>query len=70
MLHSKKIMKRILSIFAVVLIAQPLFAYKYVGNGGPGATDNSNNNGSVVHPQLRSAALLQLQLSETLSGTT
>ena len=49
-------MKRILSIFAVVLIAQPLFAYKYVGNGGPGATDNSNNNGSVVQPQLRSAA--------------
>ena len=56
MLHSNKIMKRILSIFAVVLIAQPLFAYKYVGNGGPGATDNSNNNGSVVQPQLRSAA--------------
>ena len=56
MLHSKKIMKRILSIFAVALIAQPLFAYKYVGNGGPGATDNSNNNGSVVQPQLRSAA--------------
>jgi len=56
MLHSKKIMKRILSIFAVVLIAQPLFAYKYVGNGGPGATDNSNNNGPVVLPQLRSAA--------------
>ncbi|MGY8928407.1 MAG: T9SS type A sorting domain-containing protein, partial [Flavobacteriales bacterium] len=49
-------MKRILSIFAVALIAQPLFAYKYVGNGGPGATDNSNNNGSVVQPQLRSAA--------------
>ena len=56
MLNSKKIMKRILSIFAVALIAQPLFAYKYVGNGGPGATDNSNNNGSVVQPQLRSAA--------------
>ncbi|MEZ7836905.1 MAG: T9SS C-terminal target domain-containing protein, partial [Flavobacteriales bacterium] len=49
-------MKRILSIFAIALIAQPLFAYKYVGNGGPGATDNSNNNGSVVQPQLRSAA--------------
>jgi len=56
MLHSKKIMRRILSIFAIVLIAQPLLAYKYVGNGGPGATDNSNNNGSVVQPQLRSAA--------------
>ena len=54
MLHSKKIMKRILSIFAVALIAQPLFAYKYVGNGTPGATDNTN--GANVQPQLRSAA--------------
>ncbi|MGY8916778.1 MAG: T9SS type A sorting domain-containing protein [Flavobacteriales bacterium] len=47
-------MKRILSIFAVVLIAQPLLAYKYVGNSGPGITDNTN--GSTIQPQLRSAA--------------
>ncbi|MEZ7817369.1 MAG: T9SS C-terminal target domain-containing protein, partial [Flavobacteriales bacterium] len=49
-------MKRILSLFAVVLIAQPLLAYKYVGDPVPGANDDSNNNSTEVLPQLRSAA--------------
>ena len=56
MLNSMKIMNRIISIVAVLLIAQPLFAYKYIGNGGPGARDNSNTNGNTNQPQLRSAA--------------
>ena len=56
MFVSKKLMKRILSIFAIALLAQPVLAYKYVGNSGPGATDDSNNNGTTVLPQLRSAA--------------
>jgi len=56
MFASKKLMKRILSLFAVVLIAQPLLAYKYVGDPVPGANDDSNNNSTEVLPQLRSAA--------------
>jgi len=56
MFVSKKLMKRIISIFAIALLAQPVLAYKYVGNSGPGATDDSNNNGTTVLPQLRSAA--------------
>ena len=56
MFASKKLMKRILSLFAVVLFAQPLLAYKYVGDPIPGANDNSNNNSTEVLPQLRSAA--------------
>ena len=54
MLHSKKLMKHILSFFAIALIAQPILAYKYVGIGGPGATGGST--GTTVVPQLRSAA--------------
>jgi len=56
MFASKKLMKRILSLFAVVLLAQPLLAYKYVGDPIPGANDDSNNNSTEVLPQLRSAA--------------
>ena len=55
MFVSKKLMKRILSLFAIVLLAQPLLAYKYVSSI-PGANDDSNNNGTSVLPQLRSAA--------------
>ena len=49
-------MKRIYSIFVItLLLAQPAFAYKYVGDNGPGGNDNGNDTVEAV-PQLRASA--------------
>ncbi|MBM55786.1 MAG: hypothetical protein CMB32_04430, partial [Euryarchaeota archaeon] len=48
-------MKRIYSILVIALLAaQPALAYKYVGDSGPGGTDN--NDAVEALPQLRASA--------------